>query len=75
MTTNKRAEEKILETIKEMTTEDGKKVKEVATKPITRKEQEEAYLKEHPPTQPVDDKVDKSPSRELRNNYKIWGWM
>ena len=49
-----KAEEKILETIKEMTTEDGKKVKEVATKPITRKEQEEAYLKEHPPTQPVD---------------------
>ena len=50
-----KAEEKILETIKEMTTEDGKKVKEVATKPITRKEQEEAYLKEHPPTQPVDE--------------------
>ena len=50
-----KAEDKILETIKEMTTEDGKKVKEVATKPITRKEQEEAYLKEHPPTQPVDE--------------------
>ena len=50
-----KVEEKILETIKEMTTEDGKKVKEVATKPITRKEQEEAYLKEHPPTQPVDE--------------------
>ena len=50
-----KAEDKILETIKEMTTEDGKKVKEVATKPITRKEQEEVYLKEHPPTQPVDE--------------------
>ena len=33
-----KAEEKILEAIKEMTTVDGKKVKEVATNPITRKE-------------------------------------
>ena len=39
-----------------MTTEDGEKVKDVAKNPITRKEQEEAYLKEHPPTQPVDEK-------------------
>ena len=51
-----KVEEKILEAIKEMTTEDGEKVKDVAKNPITRKEQEEAYLKEHPPTQPVDEK-------------------
>ena len=51
-----KVEEKILEAIKEMTTEDGEKVKDVAKNPITRKEQEEAYLKEHPPTQSVDEK-------------------
>ena len=51
-----KVEEKILQAIKEMTTEDGEKVKDVAKNPITRREQEEAYLKEHPPTQPVDKK-------------------
>ena len=51
-----KVEEKILQAIKEMTTEDGGKVKDVAKNPITRREQEEAYLKEHPPTQPVDKK-------------------
>ena len=48
-----KAEEKILESVKEMTTLNGEKAKDVAKRPITRKEHEAARQKAHPPL-PVD---------------------
>ena len=46
-----KAEERIREAIKEMTTEDGKKVKEAAKNPITIKERLDAMARKKPPTQ------------------------
>ncbi|CAH3187981.1 unnamed protein product [Porites lobata] len=46
-----KAEERIREAIKEMTTEEGKKVKEAAKNPITIKERLDAMARKKPPTQ------------------------
>ena len=48
---SQKAEERIREAIKEMTTEDGKKVKEAAKNPITIKERLDAMARKKPPTQ------------------------
>ena len=54
-----KAEKLCLEAIKEMTTEDGKKVKDVATRPITVKENEVDLMKKYPPTQETIEAVKK----------------
>ena len=54
-----KAEKRCLEAIKEMTTEDGKKVKDVATRPITVKENKVDLMKKYPPTQETIEAVKK----------------
>ena len=56
---NQQKAEKRLEAIKEMTTEDGKKVKDVATRSITVKENEVDLMKKYPPTQETIEAVKK----------------
>ena len=68
-----KAEERILNAIKEMTTLEGKKVKDVATNPITRKEQLDAYRKEHPPTQDVDEQSRQETIEAVKKQLKDLG--